>query len=1107
MTRASRLASNGRRAVSSFSGSSGGGGGSSSSSSSSSGSGKWAGSALDGHFHAEANLLAKTVQLITSYRRWGHLVARTDPLELSKRNDMPQSLRLERYGFSSAQLSSAKPLDVSKAVINPGGFTSPGRSLPLSELHTRLQEVYAGSVGVEFMHIQCEEERGWLRDQLETVKAPVPSADEQLHTLKHLCWADSFAAFCGSNFRLAKRFGLEGCESLVVGMQEAVVRSGELGVEHIVLGMAHRGRLNVLANVARKPLDQIFRDFRGVIQGSPIDIGAWRATTQVVFERFDWDRDGELSVEELHPALLRLGVPASVDDAASLVREWAAEPAQAGVRLEQFQQLTRGLLLPRSMSGDVKYHLGTVVRRELRGGRALQLEVMPNPSHLEAVNPLVSGRARAVQQRMELEEAAAATRARAREEAAKEEPDADADADADSEARASARASARRRCLPMVVHGDAAFAAQGVVYETLGLSRLDGYGCGGVVHVIINNQIGFTTPPSQARSSRYCSDVAKVVEAPIFHVNGDDVEAVVRVCRLAVEYRQRFGRDVVVDLVCYRKNGHQEADNPSFTQPAMYERIRRQASTLAQYTAALVARGVTSPEAVEAVRGDIHAVLDGALRRSKASPAAEVAEVAAGDAGGATTTAPPQQQQQPWHREAIDEVDEEVDLEIEDARDADATGVAIDALQAAARACTALPDDETLRAHRVVRRVYEQRAGMTAAPQTAVDWAMAEALACATLLADGVSVRISGQDAERGTFSHRHAVVHDQRPERDGAAYVPLAEVARRAAHSRVVGGGGGAASGVSFEVHNSPLSEAAVLGFELGHSLNNPDWLVLWEAQFGDFANTAQCVIDQFVAAGEAKWQAQSGLVMLLPHGMEGGGPEHSSARLERFLQLCDDDERVIPAVTSERALRRARRTAANMLVANLTTPANYFHALRRQHAHAALRKPLVLMAPKGLLRDKLLSSPLSAFGPGTVFEPVLGEPRPELLPAASEVRKLVLCSGRVYFDLAAAREARGAYDVSIVRVEQLSPFPYHEVRAAIARLPNATVAWAQEEAMNYGAWSYVRPRLENTVRSLSGLNYPIPYIGRSPSAAPATGVVELHKQQLDELLEVAFR
>ena len=983
-------------------------------------------SPLDEYFHAEANLLAKVVQLVTSYRRWGHLLARTDPLGLSNSTDAPASLTLESYDFTPAQLSSEKPLDVSKAVVDARGFTASDRSLPLRRLYARLRDVYAGSVGVEYMHIKGQEERGWLRDRLETVNLPAASVDEKLHALTHLCWAHSFAEFCASNFRTTKRFGLEGCESLVVGMDDMVVRAGELGVEYVVLGMAHRGRLNVLANVARKPLVQIFRDFRGVIQGSPVDNSEWRARTEVTFEQFDGDRDGRLSVEELHPALLRLGVPASVGDAANLVQEWATDPL--GVSFEEFHALTKGLLFPRSNSGDVKYHLGMVQKRELSQGGSLELEVLPNPSHLEAVNPLVAGRARAVQLQLGGE-------------------------------------TERRRCLPLVVHGDAAFAGQGVVYETLGLSHLDGYSCGGTVHVIINNQIGFTTPPSQARSSRYCTDVAKVVEAPIFHVNGDDVEAVIRVCRLAVEYRQRFGRDAVVDLVCYRKNGHQEADNPSFTQPLMYAKIKQQPSTFAQYAAALVTQGVTSASAIEEMRKRIRVVLEKACDESRA---ATPVDVATRSSESSEPTPPPPE-------------------DMGDARD-DATGVDLEALREAGREISTLPAE--LQAHRVVRVVYEQRAAMIEKGE-AVDWAMAEALACATLLADGVHVRISGQDTERGTFSHRHAVVHDQ--QREGHTFCPLHQVAAR--------------YGTSFEIHNSPLSEFAVLGYELGHSLNSPHSLVVWEAQFGDFANTAQCIIDQFLCAGEAKWQVTSGLVLLLPHGMEGAGPEHSSARLERYLQLCDDDERLIPTLTSERALRRSRRTAANMLVVNLTTPANYFHVLRRQHAHPTLRKPLVIMAPKGLLRDKKLASPLEDFSPGRVFEPVIGDPRPDLLPPPHEVRKLIFCSGRVYFDLAAAREARGAYDVSLVRIEQLSPFPYQEVRDEIARLPNAIVAWAQEDAMNYGAWNYVRHRLENTVRSLSGLNHPVPYIGRSPSAAPATGLVELHKQEVDELLEVAFR
>lgn len=1000
---------------------------------------------LDRYFEGEANFIAKVVQLITSFRRHGHAAAKTDPLGLSNTDEMPPNLRLDNYEFTRAQLTSARPVDVSRASSHfQHGFTASDRSMPLNQLYRRLCDVYASSVGVEYMHIRSQERRDWLRDRLETVRPHAPTRDEKRRALKHLCWADSFAAFCGSNFRLTKRFGLEGCESLVVGMNGMVERAAELGVEYVVMGMPHRGRLNVLANVARKPLPSIFRDFRGAVKGTPVANEEWRAMTEATFEQLCSEgRGGRLKVVELHAALLRLGVPASDADAASLTREWARQEPERGVGIEEFHALTRTLLFPRSVSGDVKYHLGIVQRRELHGGRSLELELLPNPSHLEAVNPLVSGRARAVQQLLG------------------DETD-------------------RTRCLPLVLHGDAAFAGQGIVYETLGLSQLEGFSCGGTVHIVINNQIGFTTPPSQARSSRYCTDVAKVVEAPIFHVNGDDVEAVVRVCKLAVEYRQQFGRDVVVDLVCYRRNGHQESDNPSFTQPRMVAKIKEQLSAFSKYAAGLVEQGVSTPEQIEELRESVDHVLSSALAEAK-QPLLEPPALRSEEAERTRSPVAP----------FLDDSAAVV------ARD-DATGVALERLRAAGAAFTSLPADVC--AHRVVRRVYEQRAAMVERGD-AVDWATAEALAYATLLGDGVHVRMSGQDAERGTFSQRHAVIHDQ--ETDGVTHCPLSEVA--------------SAHGSRFEIHNSPLSEFAVLGFELGHSLNSPRSLVVWEAQFGDFANTAQCIIDQFLCAGEAKWLVKSGLVLLLPHGMEGAGPEHSSARLERYLQLCDDDERTIPTTTSERCLRRARRTAANLLVVNLTTPANYFHALRRQTAHPTLRKPLIVMAPKDMLRDARLSSPLEHFLPGAVFEPVLSEPEPEKLAPPQSVRRLLFCSGRVYFDLVAAREARRDFGVAIVRVEQLSPFPYQEVREQIARWPNAQVVWAQEEAMNYGAWSYVRPRLENTARTVRepepgpprGMERQaalVAYVGRNPSAAPATGLVALHARESEELLEAAF-
>ena len=538
---------------------------------------------------------------------------------------------------------------------------------------------------------------------------------------------------------------------------------------------------------------------------------------------------------------------------------------------------------------------------------------------------------------------------------------------------------------------------------------------------------------------------------------------------------------MVVDLVCYRRNGHQESDNPSFTQPTMYAKIRAQPSTLTKYASALLEQRVIDDAKISDMCESVSQVLARALAESKAPPAAEPKVGATEEPSGAAR--PTHVSTAPAERSATPVA----------ARD-DATGVDMDDLRRLGRACVDLP--EWLAPHRVVRRVYEQRGRMIESGD-GVDWAMAEALACASLLADGVSVRISGQDSERGTFAQRHAVLHDQHV--DGQTHCPLAEIGRM--------------HGAHFEVHNSPLSEMAVLGFEVGHTLNNPQALVMWEAQFGDFANTAQCMIDQFICAGEAKWLVKSGLVLLLPHGMEGDGPEHSSARLERYLQLCDDDERTMPTTTSEWCLRRARRTAANMLVVSLTTPANYFHALRRQTAHPSLRKPLIVMSPKGLLRDARLASPLESFQPGHVFEPVLGEPEPEKLAPPERVRKILFCSGRVYFELRDARQERAAYDVAVVRIEQLSPFPYQEVRDAIATWPNATVVWAQEEAMNYGAWNYVRPRLENTARSLGGAIGPgglkaelVSYVGRNPSAAPATGLLAIHERESKELLEAAF-
>ena len=669
-------------------------------------------------------------------------------------------------------------------------------------------------------------------------------------------------------------------------------------------------------------------------------------------------------------------------------------------------------------------------------------------------------------------------------------------------------------------------AGQGVVFETMGLSDLHNYTTGGTIHVVVNNQIGFTTTPRESRSSRYCTDVAKAIDAPIFHVNGDDVDAVVAVCELAADFRQAFGRDAVVDLVCYRRHGHQEIDNPMFTSPIMYSAIKSHPTVLQLYTRQLLDDGVVSQTDVDQIKRQQLAKFEVEYnaRNEARAPAAKAA-------GEVHTRAPP----------------------AETPRALVETGVAVGELQRLGRELTALPN--ALTPHRVVAALYKQRVKMVEGGSD-VDWALAEQLAFASLAAQGFPVRLSGQDVERGTFSHRHAVVHDQKLA--DTKYVPLQHLTGGGGG----GGGGGGSSGsggsgghrgsesidagssdddggigervARVELCNSSLSEFAVLGFELGYSLESPNALVLWEAQFGDFANTAQCIVDQFISSGEAKWRCQTGLVLLLPHGLEGGGPEHSSARLERYLQLCDDDERSLPPPDAATAGAGVAAMLANMQVVNVTTPANYFHALRRQLARP-FRKPLVVMAPKSLLRHRLVRSPLAALGPGTKFEAVLPAIAADELVPPEDVRKLVFCTGRVHVDLVTACAARaegspeaqaerevGAAtaapnmapntvpkgDVAIIKLEELCPFPHDGVRQALRRYPAAEIVWCQEEPLNAGAWAYVRPRLELASRGAprsTAQAKPVTYVGRPPAAATATGLTELHELELKRLVAEA--
>jgi 2-oxoglutarate dehydrogenase E1 component len=853
--------------------------------------------------------------LIRNYRTRGHLAAKLDPLDLVGNREHAE-LKPETYGF--------EPSDYDRPIYIGGVFGL--EFATLREILSILKRTYSGHVGVEYMHISDPEQRLWIQERIEGREVGF-TAMGKVAILNKLIEAESFERFLNVKYTGTKRFGLDGGESMVPALEQIIKRGGQLGVNEIVIGMPHRGRLNVLANVMGKPYRAIFNEFKG---GS-----------------------------------------AQPDDVEG--------------------------------SGDVKYHLGASSDREFDLNR-VHLSVTANPSHLEAVDPVVLGKVRAKQdQRDDME---------------------------------------RKEVLPLLLHGDASFAGQGVVAECLGLSGLRGHRTGGSLHFIVNNQIGFTTAPRFSRSSPYPSDVAKMIDAPIFHVNGDDPEAVVYVAKIATEFRQRFGKPVVIDMFCYRRHGHNEADEPAFTQPLMYARIAEHPTVVEVYSRKLTEEGLLTHDEIERMQTDFRALLE--------------EEFAAGDS------------YRPNRADWLDGRWSGIGHAEEGARRGD-TGFDLELLREVGRKITSIPKGFT--PHKIIARIMANRRKMIEDGR-AIDWATAEALAFATLLIEGFPVRLSGQDSERGTFSHRHAVLMDQENEKK---YTPLRHITKNQA---------------PFEVINSMLSEEAVLGFEYGYSLAEPNALVLWEAQFGDFANGAQVIIDQFISSGERKWLRMSGLVLLLPHGYEGQGPEHSSARLERYLQLCAED---------------------NWQIANCTTPANYFHILRRQ-LHRQFRKPLVLMTPKSLLRHKRVISTIEQFGPESSFHRLLWD-EAEFLPDQAiklvpdeRIRRLVLCSGKVYYDLYAEREKRGIDDVYLLRAEQLYPFPARALINELSRFKQAEMVWCQEEPKNMGAWSFMEPNLEWVLEHIGARHTRPRYAGRPSSAATATGLTSKHRHQLAALLDEAL-
>ena len=858
----------------------------------------------------------KAVAMIRSYRQRGHLIAKLDPLGLLKA-DYLEELHPESYGFKKEKYNDKIFLD---GVINR-------QHSSVSEILKFLRDKYCGSLGFEYMHISNPTERKWFRDRVEKADDFKFTQNGKEAILKKLIQAEGFEKFLHTKYVGTKRFGLDGGESLIPALEQIIKIGGQSKVKEVKIGMSHRGRLNVLANVLQKSYKRIFNEFAGEISSK------------------------------------------SEDD-----------------------------------TGDVKYHLGASSNREFDGNQ-VHVSLTDNPSHLEAVNPVVLGQTRAKQYFHKDKE--------------------------------------RNKVIPILIHGDAAFAGQGVVAECFAMSGLPGHNTGGTIHIIVNNQIGFTTSPRFARSSPYPSDIAKMVEAPIIHVNGDDPEAVVYAARIATDFRLKFNRDVVIDLICYRRFGHNEGDEPSFTQPLMYKKIRSHPSPIKVYGEKLINEGSITDDYFRKSIKEFKELLDDQYKNAKNyKPKIEWFEGT-------------------WSR-------------YKPARGKDKRGVTgydLKKLKIISEKINTIPKEINI--HKTIAKVLENRKS-NVNNEEKIDWSTAEALAFGSLLEEGYPVRLVGQDSGRGTFSQRHSVLRNQI---DNSRYIPLNKISNKQKN---------------FEIVDSFLSELAVLGFEYGYSLVEPNTLTIWEAQFGDFANGAQVVIDQFIASGERKWSRASGLVMLLPHGYEGQGPEHSSARLERFLQLCSND---------------------NMQIMNCTTPANYFHALRRQ-MHRDFRKPLIIMTPKSLLRHKHCVSNLSDFSKQNTFHRVLWDHAidPKLkgfikLKKKEKIKKVILCSGKIYFDLLEAREKLKRDDLVFYRIEQLYPFP---VKSLVKELKpyakNGKFYWCQEEPKNMGAWFSVRDYIQWTLDNIKANNKEISYIGRSPDASPATGYAKRHVSQQQEIIKKVF-
>ncbi|MEM9138445.1 MAG: 2-oxoglutarate dehydrogenase E1 component [Pseudomonadota bacterium] len=857
----------------------------------------------------------RAIMYIRSFRSRGHFGANLDPLGLQGGNDHPE-FDPRFFGFTDDDMD--RPIFIDNVL----GL----ETATLRQIEDILRRTYQGTFALQFLHLQEPEPKGWLQQRIEGLGKEIVFTNEgRKAILNKMIEAEGFEKFLHVKYMGTKRFGLDGGESLVPAMEQIIKRGGALGAREVIIGMPHRGRLNVLANVMSKPYRAIFNEFQG---------GSFK--------------------------------PEDVDG-----------------------------------SGDVKYHLGASSDREF-DGNSVHLSLTANPSHLEAVNPVVLGKVRAKQEQ---------------------------------------NGNDRASVIPVLLHGDAAFAGQGVVAECFGLSGLKGHRTGGTIHIVVNNQIGFTTAPHHSRSSPYPTDIAKMVDCPIFHVNGDDPEAVVHAAKVATEFRQKFERDVVIDIFCYRRFGHNEGDEPMFTQPLMYKAIKKQPTTLELYSERLVADGLMTADAIKAEVDAFQAKLADEFEAGK-DYRPNKADWLDGRWSGLETAEGEYQRGQ--------------------------TGVAMSTLKEVGAALSELPGD--FAPHRTVKRLLDAKREMIDKGE-GIDWATAEALSFGSLLVDGYKVRLSGQDCTRGTFSQRHSGITDQNTE---DRYYPLNHIREGQAQ---------------YEVIDSMLSEYAVLGYEYGYTLSEPNALTLWEAQFGDFANGAQIMTDQFICSGERKWLRMSGLVMLLPHGYEGQGPEHSSARIERFLQLSAED---------------------NWIVANCTTPANYFHIMRRQMLRS-FRKPLILFTPKSLLRHKLCVSNLSEMAENSSFHRILwddaeqGASDLELKPD-DEIKRVVLCSGKVYYDLLEARDEAEAADTYLMRLEQFYPFPALSLTRELARFKNAEIVWCQEEPKNQGAWTFVEPNIEWVLGRIGAASSRARYAGRPASASPATGLASQHKAEQQALIGAAL-